>query len=313
MRKAYLASIVPVIVNAVLNEHQVIVDIIAFVSKGDFPRSRLGEKQRGKILASWVTRKMRTIAQFGIRDSDSADSQTTEVAGPRSGVGSVRKKSSLRNVESISGASPLAHDNTPPTGISEMPAAYYESSIVESPPLPTDEDRNDTPTDTRNVTFPFPADDDLFAPQEVDSTSPVTPLSPYLPHHPKQHDNETSPISATATSDFDFSTSAPQPRYESKPILFPTGRDVLPSQTRLQQHVPPVPPLPNNIPGLGYDLGHGGARGGGKLRITNADSDDEGEWPREAIMHMNLGGEGRADGGPRGWDSYDGRGYGNAL
>jgi acyl-CoA synthetase (AMP-forming)/AMP-acid ligase II len=49
-RKQYLASIVPVIVNAILNEHQIIVDIVAFVSVGDFPRSRLGEKQRGKLL-----------------------------------------------------------------------------------------------------------------------------------------------------------------------------------------------------------------------------------------------------------------------
>lgn len=71
-RKAYLASIVPVIVNAILNEHQIIADIVAFVNKGDFPRSRLGEKQRGKILAGWVSRKMRTIAQFAIKDMDSA-------------------------------------------------------------------------------------------------------------------------------------------------------------------------------------------------------------------------------------------------
>jgi len=67
--KSYLASMVPVIVNTILDQHQLVVDIVAFVSKGDFPRSRLGEKQRGKILASWVTRKMRTIAQFGIRDT----------------------------------------------------------------------------------------------------------------------------------------------------------------------------------------------------------------------------------------------------
>jgi hypothetical protein len=69
-RKAYLASIVPVIVNAVLNEHQIMVDIVTFVGKGDFPRSRLGEKQRGKILAGWVSRKMRTIAQFNIKGAD---------------------------------------------------------------------------------------------------------------------------------------------------------------------------------------------------------------------------------------------------
>jgi len=68
--KPNLASMVPVIVNTVLNEHQIIVDIVAFVGPGDFPRSRLAEKQRGKILASWVTRKLRTIAQFGIRDPE---------------------------------------------------------------------------------------------------------------------------------------------------------------------------------------------------------------------------------------------------
>ncbi|KAF2857898.1 AMP-binding protein [Piedraia hortae CBS 480.64] len=69
--KAYLASLVPVLVNAVLDAHQLVLDIVAFVALGDFPRSRLGEKQRGKILASWVSRKMRTLAQFSIRDPDS--------------------------------------------------------------------------------------------------------------------------------------------------------------------------------------------------------------------------------------------------
>jgi hypothetical protein len=64
---------VPVIVNAILNEHQLVIDIVAFVIKGDFHRSRLGEKQRGKILAGWVTRKMRTIAQYSIRDPNGSD------------------------------------------------------------------------------------------------------------------------------------------------------------------------------------------------------------------------------------------------
>ncbi len=82
-RKAYLASIVPVIVNTILNEHQLVVDMVTFVSNGDFPRSRLGEKQRGKILVSWVMRKLRTIAQFGIRDAESAENQIMEVPEPR--------------------------------------------------------------------------------------------------------------------------------------------------------------------------------------------------------------------------------------
>ncbi|CAJ2510075.1 Uu.00g059750.m01.CDS01 [Anthostomella pinea] len=104
-RKAYLASIVPVIVNAILNEHQIVVDIVAFVNKGDFPRSRLGEKQRGKILAGWVTRKMRTVAQFAIRDADSVGMEGADGAmDPRASVGSIRSSgahaaSSLRNME----------------------------------------------------------------------------------------------------------------------------------------------------------------------------------------------------------------------
>lgn len=99
-RKSYLASIVPVIVDAVLNEHQVVLDIVAFVPLGDFPRSRLGEKQRGKILASWVTRKMRTMAQFSIHDPDGSEPQSSDVPDGRSvtpnragtiGGGSTRK------------------------------------------------------------------------------------------------------------------------------------------------------------------------------------------------------------------------------
>lgn len=110
-RKAYLASLVPVIVNSILNEHQIIVDIVAFVQKGDFPRSRLGEKQRGKILAGWVSRKMRTIAQFAIRDTSPSNLEDGENGGVhRASYGSFRSSSgaqiglasvgsTLRNVE----------------------------------------------------------------------------------------------------------------------------------------------------------------------------------------------------------------------
>lgn len=86
-------------------------DIVAFVTKGDFPRSRLGEKQRGKILAGWVTRKMRTLAQFAIRDLDAESMPDGGGAGElieanRASMTSVRSSgipaagsSSLRNVE----------------------------------------------------------------------------------------------------------------------------------------------------------------------------------------------------------------------
>ncbi|KAK2747806.1 putative NRPS-like protein biosynthetic cluster [Myotisia sp. PD_48] len=96
-RKAYLASMVPVIVNSVLNEHQVVIDIVAFVPRGDFPRSRLGEKQRGKILASWITRKLRTIAQFSIRDSNGHETKLGESASQRASKTGSLIEGSLRH------------------------------------------------------------------------------------------------------------------------------------------------------------------------------------------------------------------------
>lgn len=66
VQSSYLAALVPVIVNTVLDRHQFVIDIVAFVGKGDFPRSRLNEKQRGKVLASWVTRKLRTRGIYGV-------------------------------------------------------------------------------------------------------------------------------------------------------------------------------------------------------------------------------------------------------
>lgn len=61
-----LPALVPVIVNTVLDEHQLVLDIVAFVARGEFVRSRLQEKQRGTILNSWVNKKLNILAQFGI-------------------------------------------------------------------------------------------------------------------------------------------------------------------------------------------------------------------------------------------------------
>ena len=303
MRRNYLASIVPVIVNAGLNEHQVVVDIVAFVAKGDFPRSRLGEKQRGKILASWVTRKMETIAQFSIRDADGADSQITEVAEPRSAVGSVRVGSSLKNVETIPAAPIQQQDySNLPVGISEMPAPY-ESSIVESPPLPRTEDRGDTPTEAR--TNPYAIHDELHIPRaepeyDDENYSHRTGLEPQR----YDFDDLTTPRNDHDPTSFDFSTSQtpapPDPRYDSKPSLplpsFSEDHDfaqqgdlwTLPSQqqSRLQQ--------PSSY------------RPSGRSR-ESSNGTDGADWPEEALMHMNLGG------GRRPHDQYDGSKYGNAM
>jgi hypothetical protein len=111
-RKNFLASIVPVIVNSILNHHHLIVDIVAFVAKGDFPRSRLGEKQRGKILAGWVTRKMMTIAQFCIREEED-EGKIGQIAeegqlAPKSSVGSRPSNQGLRPGSTVSMTSSAA-------------------------------------------------------------------------------------------------------------------------------------------------------------------------------------------------------------
>ncbi|EED22195.1 AMP binding domain protein, putative [Talaromyces stipitatus ATCC 10500] len=133
-RKSYLASLVPVIVNAVLNDHQIVIDIVAFVSLGDFPRSRLGEKQRGKILGSWVTRKMRTIAQFSIRDAEGADAQMLQTRMSRgSKTGSMMGGSSLRR-------STLVPDSDSSTRVATAPVQERRELVDEPYTMQEDEE-----------------------------------------------------------------------------------------------------------------------------------------------------------------------------
>ena len=306
VRKAYLASIVPVIINAVLNEHQLVLDIVAFVSKGDFPRSRLGEKQRGKILASWVTRKLRTIAQFGIRDPEAADSQITEVAEPRSAVGSIRGiGSSLKNVETITEQPPrLQQDFAPlPLGVSEMPAPQpYESSIVESPPLhPTEEDRDETPTELRSD---FVDDAELYLSIPQDNGQ-ENYYSQQHPQEPPEHAFNFSPPSHE--NPFTLNTaSSPTSNYDAHSLSSPLD----PSRTQF----PPRQQSTEYSSG-GRATGAGNGGGAGALHVANATSaEEEDEWPQEAIMHMNLGSSGPARQGPvGGYGGGGGPGYGHAL
>lgn len=271
-RKAYLASIVPVIVNAILNEHQIVVDIVAFVNKGDFPRSRLGEKQRGKILASWVTRKMRTMAQFGIRDPESGLSDVTETMEPRSGIASLRNgsvmASSLRNVESapqiVEEQRGLERQQVGaqnsfvplPTGISEMPAQNYnDNSVLGSPrgENGTSTKSDDTPTDTRHNHFELPVDD----------------------YDPEKNDFNFIDKQEFEVPGFEINEppQVPPPRIGPKPGITP------------QLNLPAVEGREGDL----WSLPSQQSRGG--LRVQNASSDDgEEDWQSDAIMHMNLAG-----------------------
>ena len=70
LRSNYLSCLVPVIVNAVLNEHQICIDRVIFCARGDFPRSRLREKQRGRILSAYITKKLKYCKVYDIREMD---------------------------------------------------------------------------------------------------------------------------------------------------------------------------------------------------------------------------------------------------
>ena len=220
-RKNFLASIVPVIVNAVLNAHQLVPDLVAFVAKGDFPRSRLGEKQRGKILAGWVTRKMRTIAQFGIKDPN-------EQGDPRGSVsfrGSSIRGSSLRHVESVS--------------------AMQDQSYMESP----QEDPSDLQMDDTNSIVPSPPAEleDPYSAQASDDT-PTGPMRGYSPlphHHQASHQSfQQGPYLDGAADGYPYEADirTPQPREDQKSYLDPveTGSFTMSENGWSTNHYAPV-------------------------------------------------------------------------
>lgn len=65
-RSRDFASLVPLIVNTVLSKHHLIVDIVAFIKKGEFPISRLGTKQRARIIDAWVHGVIPITALYGV-------------------------------------------------------------------------------------------------------------------------------------------------------------------------------------------------------------------------------------------------------
>ena len=266
-RKAYLASLVPVIVNTILNEHQLVADIVAFVNKGDFPRSRLGEKQRGKILASWVTSKMRTMAQFGIRDGDAGLSDVTEAAEPR-------QSSSIRNSGVVSGSvrnmepAPQIleqqeleqqHQNAPfpHTPMAELPTQPYSSSIND---LTTSGDgstnrSDDTPTGPKAGHFELPANPSHKSEENIDP-----------PATSSQRQNYTTNLTNSGNS-----SDALPPPVGPKPTM-----------------APQLPPLPA-VDGREGDLWTlPSQRAYEDLLLKHPAADDEDDWSQEALMHMNL-------------------------
>lgn len=166
---------VPVIVNAILNEHQLVIDIVAFVIKGDFHRSRLGEKQRGKILAGWVTRKMRTIAQYSIRDPNGPENQmmiSEEPAGRASmsmsiGGGGVRAGSTKGSLGAGSTLGMTAQLNS-------MQLQQFQTNAI----------NQELPGQANSINFAQRAPTELPTPRPL-AEAPANPLAYYPPSIPE--------------------------------------------------------------------------------------------------------------------------------
>ncbi|KAM0263022.1 hypothetical protein ACHAQJ_001400 [Trichoderma viride] len=299
-RKSYLASMVPVIVNAILSEHQIIADIVAFVNKGDFPRSRLGEKQRGKILAGWVTRKMRTMAQFAIRDLDASVLEPAE--GPeanRASTGSLRSlgaaiSPSMRNVgqapqileqeEFTQQMDHMAHME--PVGYAmtsddlATPTGYYPSGDHHGQETASINDYNQQRPSTSNNQGGYqyeqfePAQQHYEQAQQHYGQAQQQQQQHYEQAQHFEQAHHRKPIESSQSSQIDYreqdAQSVAAEREESSP-----APDIPPPRHRLSVGPPQI-----RLPGVdgreGLDFW--------------GDDQEETDWTTDAMMHMNLTG-----------------------
>lgn len=309
--RAFLASLVPVIVNSVLNEHQLVLDIVAFVALGDFPRSRLGEKQRGKILASWVSRKMRTIAQFSIRDPEAEGSVGTVVpedgmgrrgsahsgrGGARSfrqsGVSGIGGGSSLRQAESIA-QMPLAEEPAQYTPGQDHLTVETNPTLAQhrrvSSPGFSEFDRANDDTPTNEHPNPYSLNTTLdYSPVEPGHLGTDSPQV-FASQTDLQQQNQAGHIPDMSSFDYHpgFQSGAPpspQP-YHQQPIGVAHGQTLQERQYQSQQ--PPSNSYYDDDDSSPVDIPQG-LNGGGGLRVANRASGESEDWGASALRHMNL-------------------------
>ena len=320
-RRNFLASMVPVIVNAILNEHQLVIDIVTFVSKGDFHRSRLGEKQRGKILAGWVTRKMRTIAQYSIRDPNGAENQIAEEpagraststfmrGGPGSARDSVRASTfsfAPHMSMQLQSPPPSAQDMAaqanfaPQAGFGDqgVPQQYHSNSSL-GLTTGTSHDGRDTsdmtPTERRKDFLPQSAAGGLMDYSPLDARgvfdSPVERTGGYNEAPYQQQQQQQQYQQQQEAPSFSSAHAVPS-------ILRPGPADeaqYAPTPYQTYQHPEDAEQsYSSGDDGAGWQgNGGGGGGGGGGLRVANRDSTASNDsWARDALAGMNfVGGE----------------------
>jgi hypothetical protein len=304
-RKNFLASIVPVIVNAVLNSHHLIVDIVAFVARGDFPRSRLGEKQRGKILASWVTRKLRTIAQFGIRDPDGGlnIADIPEESKNGTGIGGGRRAVSMTSSQQhnsmIAARNSQHRSQTLSQDYAELSAHEYHDSIPELPAHHSSDEAQEAEEMPDFDAADAARSDDTPTGPGGDSLGTAATWS----NHSRQVSHELgvaldySPIDKQGP----FADDTPLEQYGSQDPLYNIDEIPLPLQPRSQlvqdsEHgtgeevVDPPSPSWKKKPFPSQEAE------GKEVYVPKAaprkSADEEDEWKKDAGMYMNFGGSG---------------------
>ena len=102
-RTKYYASLVPLIVNTILSKHHVVIDIVAFIKRGEFPISRLGTKQRARIVDAWVQGVIPISASYGVNYGEN---------------------SMIKLVQEID----IVARDDPITGLKNPAAAYYDAA-----------------------------------------------------------------------------------------------------------------------------------------------------------------------------------------
>lgn len=284
-RKSFLASLVPVIVNSILNEHQIIVDIVAFVPKGVFPRSRLGEKQRGKILAGWVSRKMSTIAQWAIKDMDAASVAGTEGPADNSAA-AVAAANELNRASMASSHRSSGGGTTLPGGPSSLRNMERAAQIPEQRELEHAFDNGKFGGGAGMASGLMIAEMPADLPLAVDDGSETTPT------RSRMDVNQSVQHSSYELPDFGSFHIGDQPYRPGGGGVSVGAAD--PGQRQQSSGAPQL-----RLPGVDGresmdwdDLGGGGGGGGGRLGVVNAygnEADDD-EWRNDAIMHMNLAG-----------------------
>lgn len=267
-RRNFLASMVPVIVNAILNEHQLVIDIVTFVQKGDFHRSRLGEKQRGKILAGWVTRKMRTIAQYSIRDPNGSDAQmiseepvgrtstSTFMRGPASTKGSLRASSTLGlTAQAQLNSMHLSHrasmqdfssQQQPPfpPGMAEMPG-QVQQGYENYPPQ-----QNIPELEERTQSLSLDPNHPGLSPEDADRNerTPTDPRRNFLPNPNLQHNSmmDYSPVDPAGAGVFDSPVDGPahnHNHYQQQQQHHQYPQEPYPQEAYQPQDPPPLPSI----------------------------------------------------------------------